>query len=258
MSTNYMITLPRTRESIQAVWLLQWMIDNDIHKWIIAKETGTDGYKHWQIRVQARYTWEEMKKKFGSEAHIEEASDTWTYERKEGEYWSSTDTPGALEQRYAELRPWQKRILEISEKSTDREIVVCHDPAGNHGKSFLIAYLWERGLAHCVQGQNNAKGIVQDCASEFISNGFRPIVVIDIPWTWKWTKDLYVAIERIKDGLIKDTRYGSRTINIHGVQVLVMCNQKPNMKLLAPDRWKLLTICDSEDGPTLLSEPPLT
>lgn len=241
--TTILMTLPRNeqRESIELVYLLQWTIDQDIHKWIIGAEVGNDGYKHWQIRAQVRETFEQLKQRF-PKAHIEEASDTWTYERKEGNFYTSMDTPDILAQRYAELRPWQKEVLEKVQNASDRTIDVVCNPNGNIGKSFLIAYLWERGLAHVVQGQNNAKGIVQDCASEFISNGYRPIVVIDIPWSWKWTNDLYVALERIKDGLIKDTRYGSRTINIHGVKVLVMCNQKPNEKRLASDRWRLTNL----------------
>lgn len=241
MSTVIMMTLPRVRESVEEVYLLQWMIDHDIHKWIIAAETGQDGYKHWQVRMATRHTFEELKKEF-PKAHIEEASNTWQYERKEGRYYTSWDTLGSLQQRYAELRPWQREVLENLKTQNDRQIDVICNPSGNIGKSFLIAYLWETGYAHVVQGQNNAKGIVQDCASEFLENGYRESVVIDIPWTWKWTNDLYVAMERIKDGLIKDTRYNSRTINIHGVKVLVMCNQKPSMSKLAQDRWRLTTL----------------
>lgn len=241
MTSTVMMTLPRNRESIEEVYLLQWMIDNDIHDWIIAKETGIDGYKHWQIRAKVRCTFDELKQAF-PKAHIEEASDVWNYEKKEGNYLCSTDTSEVLQQRFPVLREWQSTVLKKVEEANDRIIDVVFDPSGNHGKSFLIAHLWETGQAHVVQGQNNAKGIVQDCASEYLQNGFRPIVVVDIPWSWKWTNDLYVALERIKDGLIKDTRYGSRTINIHGVKVLVMCNQKPDLKRLAPDRWRLTTL----------------
>lgn len=238
-----MLTIEREpeRESIQLVKLLQWVIKHDIHDWIIANETGALGYTHWQVRMRTQYNFNQMKA-FFTKAHIEECSDTWNYERKDGNFYSSRDTIGALQQRFAKLRPWQEQLMSIIETANDRRIDVVYNPSANEGKSFLIGHLWETGKAHCIQGQNNAKGIVQDCASEFIQNGWRPIVVIDIPWSWKWTNDLYIALERIKDGLIKDTRFTSKTINIHGVKVLVMCNSKPNVSKLARDRWNILTL----------------
>jgi len=65
----------------------------------------------------------------------------------------------------------------------------------------------------------------------------RRYVVIDIPRTWKWSKDLYCAIETIKDGLIVDPRYSARPINIRGVKVLVLSNDRPSLDKLSVDRW---------------------
>lgn len=252
MTETYIIVRPRSkeRESVQLVKMMQFMFENDVHKWVIASETGNSGYEHWQVRFSIRNLTEDEKKdhaflkaNFGKSAHIELASDTWKYERKEGLYYTSWDTIEVLQQRYGTRTNWQERAYNVLQRTNDREIVVCYDESGNHGKSWFTGHLWEIGEAHIVQAQNNAKGLIQDCASEYLDNGWRPIVIIDIPRTWKWTDDLYVAIERIKDGLIKDARYGSRTINIHGVKVLVFCNQAPDKEKLSDDRWVIGTIC---------------
>ena len=81
--------------------------------------------------------------------------------------------------------------------------------------------------------------IKKDVANEFINHGWRPYVIIDLPRTAKWTDELYYAIEKIKDGLLKDPRYQSKTVNIHGVKVMVMCNHEPNVSKLSADRWVL-------------------
>lgn len=241
MTTTYIVTLPRTKkESIQEVWLLQWMLDNDIHKWIIAKETGNDGYKHWQIRLQSRYTWEEMKKHFGKEAHIEEASDDYNYERKEGNYYTSDDNEYTIQARFGELRPNQRQYLENLNTQNDRQIDVIVDTgrnSGNHGKTWLARHLFQSGKGFYVPPTiGTGKGIIQ-----FIASGYRgePYIIVDIARSTRWNSELYVALETIKDGLVYDTRYHHTQRDIHGVKVLVTCNEKPVLKRLSRDRWRL-------------------
>lgn len=235
---TYIITAPRERESIEEVKLLQWMLDNDIKKWIIAKEVGNDGYKHWQIRLRSRYTWQEMKNKFGEKAHIEEASDDWKYERKEGKFISSEDNAAILRTRFGELRPNQRRILTELGNSNDRSICCVVDRKGCTGKSFLARFLFERGTAFYVPPTcTTAQSIIQ-----FVASGYRneQIIVVDIPRSTRWNNQLYIAIECIKDGLVYDTRYHTTIRDIFGVNVLVLCNNKPNLSKLSKDRWHLL------------------
>lgn len=236
-NTTYIITAPRERESIEEVKLLQWMLDNDIKKWIIAKEVGNDGYKHWQIRLTSRYTWQEMKEKFGEKAHIEEASNDFNYERKEGNFVSSSDTRQVLSTRYGTLRQNQKRILDNVDNQSDREIDVIVDRFGNTGKSWLARYLYEKGIGFYVPPTiNTSQQIIQ-----FVTSGYNsePIIVIDIPRSTKWSANLYVTMETIKDGLVYDARYHTTTKDIYGVKLLVFCNTAPNLSKLSQDRWRL-------------------
>lgn len=237
MSKTVMITLPRNRESIEEVYLLQFMIDKDIHKWIIAKETGNDGYKHWQIRMQWRGTFEELKQAF-PKAHIEESSEEFRYERKEGNFLESDDTVEILGVRNGELRDNQRRILAETELSDDRGIVCVVDKRGCSGKTWLAVKLYETGRAFYTPPTiTTSQGIIQHVAS-----GYRgePIIIIDIPRSTRWTNQLYVAVETVKDGLVYDTRYHSTIRNIRGVKVLVFCNTPPNLSKLSSDRWRLL------------------
>lgn len=244
MTTDYMGTCMNTKWHKAQFW--QLIEDQDIHKWIVGFEVGKKGKKHLQFRIRLTENDEKVAfceiKQYLPDAWLAKCSDSWNYERKSGRFLSSEDTPGAKSQRFGKLKGWQKTCIDNLESQNDRAIDVYVNESGGIGKSWLAGHLWETAQAHVVQAQNTAKGLIQDCASEFIHNGNRPILVIDIPRTWKWTDDIYVAIERIKDGLIKDTRYGSTTINIHGTKLLVFCNTGPNEKKLSLDRWRIFKI----------------
>nr|WCR62167.1 MAG: replication associated protein [Smacoviridae sp.] len=239
MVETYMLTIPRKDTYKEFNRIMTWIRKNDIHKWVLGAETGSGGYEHWQMRVQYRFGFEKLKILF-PKAHIEECSDTWEYETKEGTYWKWDDRPENRMQRFGKLRYPQKRVLEALETTNDREVIVWYDEEGKAGKSWLSRALWERGQAYFTAGMVSGGAIVQDVASEYIKHGWRPIVIIDIPRAGKWTPELYEAIERIKDGLIKDTRYSSQSINISGVKVLVLTNTKPNLDKLSKDRWRII------------------
>lgn len=235
-----MITKPRNknRESIEEVKILQWIIKRDVHKWIVAKERGNFGYDHWQIRVQCNLNFDEMKAEWGENAHIEEASDNYEYERKDGNFISSEDNARILSCRFGTLRPNQQRILDRVRAGNDRTISCVIDGKGNSGKSWLCRYCYERGIGFYVPPTvNTPQGIIQ-----FVASGYRgqEIIIVDIPRSTRWNSNLYVALETIKDGLVFDARYSAKTRNIYGVMVLVLCNTKPNVGKMSADRWDLM------------------
>lgn len=241
MSKVYMVTLPRTRTYAEGNAIFRVMRAYDIKRWVVGAEEGANGYKHWQIRMEWRGSFEELKVIMGQKAHIEEASDTWTYEAKEGCYWTSKDRKENRQQRFGKFRYSQERIYEALQETNDREVVLWYDERGCCGKSWFTRALWERGQAYFTVADSSAKTLIQDIASEYVKNGWRPIVCIDIPRAAKWTPDLYEAIERIKDGLIKDPRYSASSINISGVKVLICTNTMPKLDKLSWDRWVIKT-----------------
>lgn len=245
--TVFMGTVPR--EGVSKKKWFKFFEYYDIHKWVLGREEGKGGYKHWQVRFQTTVFdsdegFNELKDWF-KQGHFLKASDTWDYETKSGDYFRDDDNDEILRLRFGKYRKVQERVIERVYGTNDREVVVWVTEEGNAGKSWLCAALWERREAHYILPQNTAKGLIQDCASEVINNGKRPIIVIDIPRTWKWTEELYCAIESIKDGLIKDPRYNSRTVNIRGTKVLILCNSRPQLSKLSRDRWVILTGADA-------------
>lgn len=207
----------------------------DVKKWIIAKETGKQGYAHWQVRMQISGDYDQFFKWVqlvtDMRVHIEQ-SQTWTdYERKEGHFYTSEDTARIRNQRFGKPRWYQQVVIDTLYRTNDREIVCWVDEVGNRGKSWLASHLWETGRAHVLNPTLNASRMIADACS-MLTKQYRPIMVINIPRTWKWTDDLMVTIETLKDGLISDPRYENTTIN-RDVMILVMTNSEPKLNKLS-------------------------
>jgi len=265
MATWYMVTAPRGAEEwTSGLWYLwidkergfytdrsfpyrptnmtkrDWEIvieENDCKRWIIAMEEGKGGYQHWQVRLESSnpdfFEW--MKQHY-PKAHVEKAEvQEFTYERKEGRFWTSEDTPEIRQCRFGELRKWQKQLLDRLKKQTVREIDVVLDTVGNKGKTFFTIALWERGEALVVPRYS----CTPEKLSAFICSSYNgeSLVIIDIPRAGKPTTALYETMEEVKDGLVFDPRYSGKTKNIRGVKMVVFTNHKLDLKQLSDDRW---------------------
>lgn len=216
---------------------------HDIKKFVVGIEKGKSGLRHYQIRLETSDP--DFFNRFHAQipqANIREAeSHSLEYERKEGRFWKYDDNHDILVCRFGKPKEEQERALERLRKTNDREIVVWYDQQGKIGKSWLCAHLWENGKCYYVPPYTSSPlAMVQDLASDYIKHGWRDYVVIDIPRSWKWTDTLVTALESIKDGLIKEMRYSSETVNIRGCKVLVMTNTMPQLDALSLDRWIIL------------------
>lgn len=233
--TIYMMTMPRN--SVNKALLKKFIDDQDIHKWVIGYETGRTGYEHFQVRLVWGGSFEELKVWF-DDAHIEEGSDDWRYERKEGYFVSSEDTNDVRRCRFGHLRDNQRRALHILDESGDRDVVVWYDRRGGVGKSFLTRYCYEKGLAYYVPPTiQDPKSFIQYVCAGYQGERY---IIIDIPRTAQWSESLYTAIETIKDGLVYDTRYTARIRDIWGVKILALTNTFPKLGNLSKDRWRIL------------------
>jgi len=234
MTENYMLTIPRTvsKKAIRTCVL------KGVKKYVWGWETGKDGYKHYQIRVQASEdSYFTRVHTMIPQAHIEKCSDTWEYERKEGHYITSEDTVDIRKIRFGKLTDAQKRVLKALRSQNDRQVDVYYDPKGNHGKTWLTVHLWETGQALVVpRASTTAEKLSAYVCSAWAGE---PIIIIDIPRASKPTTALYETIEEVKDGLVFDHRYSGRSRNIRGTKVIVFTNTKLNLKALSGDRWRL-------------------
>lgn len=226
----------------QFACIKRYIWNHDIHKWVIGAEVGKSGYKHWQIRIMGqndeKAEFEQIKKEIYDGAHVEKASDTWTYERKEGMFWAYDDTKEILQTRFGHPRGWQKCALEGLRSQNDREVDIWYNPTGNEGKSWLVNHLYETGKAWYVPMTEGAESIMKAVASLTDKFGKRPIICIDIPRTCKWSDGIYTVIEMLKDGLIMDPRYTATPINIRGTKIIVFTNHDVDKKKLSADRWR--------------------
>lgn len=230
-----MLTIPRKVPKK----ILKIMLEtNDCKKWVIAMETGHGGYDHYQVRLQTSNDgFFEWTKNYIPTAHVEKAQDAWEYERKEGHYWTSWDTNEIRSCRFGCLTKAQRGIMRALREQNDRQIDVLVDKRGNWGKSWLARHLYETGEAFLVPPTvKDVQGIVQWIASGYNNES---IVIIDIPRSWKWSEQLYTAIETIKDGMVYDTRYHAQMRDIWGVKVLVFTNEMPKVSALSADRWRI-------------------
>uniref|UniRef100_A0AAU6S511 Replication associated protein n=1 Tax=Myotis mistacinus feces associated smacovirus 5 TaxID=3140003 RepID=A0AAU6S511_9VIRU len=231
--TIYMITMPWTAANKKIISL--YLTRNDIHEWTIGYEVGRDGYRHIHVRLNARGDFEELQRFFHG-CHIEVGStEDSEYERKDGHFVCSEDTVDVRRCRFGKLRPNQQKVLELLDRTSDRQICCWVDSTGNVGKSFLCRWLTERRRAYYVPPTvDNAKQIIQ-----WVCAGYKgqPYIVIDIPRSAKWNQSLYTGIEAIKDGLIYDTRYTAKLRDIWGCKILVLTNSMPNLDALSKDRW---------------------
>lgn len=240
--TYVMLTVPRKYILPGRKWL-EFMEKQDCHKWIIALEHGKNGLEHWQIRYKVRNcdtkeqkrAYLEQFKKILPEAHVEFSENWCDYEKKEGNYITSEDNEAVRKIRFGILRPVQREILHTANSQDDRQIDVWYDPRGNHGKSWLSIHLFERGLAFLVFSKTAEK------ASADICSGYtgQKYIIFDIPRSQKIPPDLYEQLERIKDGIVHDSRYANRDRNIRGAKIIVFTNQRLDTKRLSVDRWRL-------------------
>ena len=231
---TYMLTIPRTVHKR----VIRIMIEvNDCKKWVIGKETGRNGYRHWQVRLQtSNQAFFDWCKTMIPSAQVEEAQDVWDYERKEGRFWCSNDTVEVRKERFGQPIGWQRRALKRLRTQNDRQVDVWYDQYGNRGKSWLAGHLFETGKA-CVVPRDWTKA--SEITNYLIHNyNDEGLVVIDIPRESPIPKEFYACVEMIKDGLIASTKWEGRMKNIRGVKVLILTNKKMDAEGLSKDRWR--------------------
>lgn len=235
MATIYMLTIPRT---VPKAAIKRMITANDCKRWTVGFERGRNGYEHYQVRLETSnqnfFAW---TKAHIPNAHVEQATDNWTYERKEGRFISSEDTAEIRRVRFGKLNQAQEAIIRAVRGQNDRQVDVWYDPSGNHGKSWLTVHLWETGQALVVPRAS----ATAEKLSAFICSAWQgePYIIIDIPRASKPTVALYETIEEIKDGLVFDHRYSGKTRNIRGTKIIVFTNTKLDTKKLSYDRWRL-------------------
>ena len=153
-----------------------------------------------------------------------------------------------LYQDNTKLRPWQESLLEYI-KPTDREVIWVRGINGNEGKTWFQHFLKERyGWSKTVTGMDiKAKNASLCHALRKRSLATTDIFLFNVGKAKTEADVNYEVLEKIKDGHIFASKYDSTELQFKTPNlVIVFSNDRPNIKQLALDRWKIFIIQDNE------------
>ncbi|ALE29557.1 replication associated protein [Lake Sarah-associated circular molecule 10] len=177
--------------------------------------------------------------------------------RISGPYFCGKKEKFSMEYSTTKLTAWQQDLFDFLTKATkikyfrDRIVIVVQDEKGNSGKSFFLKWL---AIGQKVLNSKKLPVTSVDRLMSAVTKVTADSKRIDL-FTINLTrskgedqsyKDLFAAIEEIKDGYIVDAMYGNYKEAIFDPPIVVIfTNLIIDGKLsesLSPDRWLKLTI----------------
>ncbi len=216
----------------------KWLLAHGVERCVIGEEVGSDGYRHWQMRmVFHKPTSSTVVFSLIGQGH-------WTptvvrnfdYCEKEGNFWRSWE--GALRKyQTLELYPWQNEVLDRLQRQGDRRVTVLIDVHGSTGKTTLAKVITARHIGAYCPAMDESK----DYMAWALAHQTAGIFVLDIPKSdsRKKNADLWSAVEQMKNGYLWDKRNHWQEAWIDPPAVLVITNEEPDRSLLSLDRWDI-------------------
>lgn len=247
-----------TKESIEKI------LRNTSKHWIYQLEKGeTTNKLHYQGRLSLN------KRKRKSEIlkiikqfekpilfnYLEPASTNsyghWFYVMKEETKiegpWKDTDEELYVPLEYREIdknwHPFQTQIIQSKDEvKKNREVNVIFDPKGNSGKTTLANYLTITQQGLLIPPLAKASDIIQYVCSLCMARKTRDpkIVFFDLPRALNKSdlRELFTAVEQIKNGILYDTRYTGKCWVIEPPAIWIFTNKQVDPDMLTRDRWK--------------------
>jgi len=247
--------------------------ENYCKHWGYARQQGDiSETQHWQCRfsykrkIRLVQLIKELGTEFGKEnAHVEQTEGTDQRDHRKPAYYAYiedsatlypdervyTDKDKGIAEKYdneIEWYPWQKKVIEMPSK--DREVIVIYDKLGGTGKSELAKRLRYGSKAVYLPAMHDAKSMVRAITNLKLDGKLRNTIIIDIPRAVESRdlRQLIIAIESIKNGIISEDRYHFDQVEIPTSKVVLMCNNLPNPSWLTPDRWSAYEITERING----------
>lgn len=224
------------------------VLDKECDRYVIGKETGADGYKHYQIRMVCKVP-KEMSTVHNMLQRNNPNCQGWvTPTSKEGRNFNYCEKEGDFIRSWEkalrswatiELKDWQAQLKEIWKYQNEREVDVLFDPVGNIGKTVFAKHMVATHSATYVPPIGDAQDLMA-----FALEKPAKAYIFDMPRSEsvKQKKGMWSAIEQIKNGYLYDKRYKFRDAWIDPPRVLVMCNELPEMDSLSSDRWRFYEV----------------
>lgn len=238
--------------------LLTKQLNDHCKKWVFQKEKGHGtGYLHFQGRMSLK-----VKKRlnnvialFDFPIHISPTSNS----NRDNDFycikddtrvdgpWSSEDEVIYIPRQIREidnLYPWQQHIVDHYDDWDTRTINVVFDDMGNIGKSTLVGYMRAHKLAFAVPFLNDYKDVMRIIMDVPTYRCY----LFDMPRAIKKDKlkQLYGAIETIKNGYAFDDRHRFRDKVFDCPNIWIFCNELPDEEWLSGDRWQLWEVLDNK------------
>lgn len=142
-------------------------------------------------------------------------------------------------------RPWQAKILGMSQVFDMRSIDIVYDQIGNIGKSLFGEHMESLGLAEEIPPFR----LMDDIFQWVYGRPKRKAYFVDMPRGMKKDKlgDFYSGIEIIKNGVAYDKRYTAKKIRFDRPRIFIFTNSLPNFELMSRDRWCVWKISPNYD-----------
>ena len=146
------------------------------------------------------------------------------------------------------LRPWQESLLQYI-KPTNREIIWVIGKKGNEGKTWFQDYMESKfGWSKVIAGMDIKLKKSSIChALTKRSLMTTDIFLFDVGKAQSDDAVNYELIEKIKNGRVLASKFDSKELKFHTPNaVVVFSNEKPDVKQLSKDRWKIFNIKDDD------------
>ena len=147
-----------------------------------------------------------------------------------------------------ELRSWQESLLNYI-KPTDREIIWVQGERCNEGKTWFQEFIESKfGWSRVICGMDIKLKKSSIChALRKRSLMTTDIFLFDVGKANTFDGVNYEVLEKIKNGRILASKFDSAELKLHTPNiVIVFSNDKPEVKQLAQDRWKIFKIKDDD------------
>ena len=139
---------------------------------------------------------------------------------------------------------WQAQLVDmITNKPCDRTVHWIFNASGNAGKSKLQKWLcWKQ------DAKRVSLGTATQIKTAIVQCGARRCYVVNIPrvtGTQESQRDLFSALEEIKDGWVTSNMYGKdQELFMMPPHLFIFSNELPNLALASADRWKIWNVAD--------------
>lgn len=144
---------------------------------------------------------------------------------------------------YEEMYPFQKAVVDSIKQPCspkDRGIDWIYDPHTGQGKSKLGKYIvWKRMGKYLSYMKHN------DAMHLLFKWGPQPVYVVNLPYSKPKESsmhDIYTMLEQIKDGQLVSGKFDGDDMLYDPPHVWVFANFHPNLKAMAPGRFRVHTI----------------